>query len=106
MGLFMILVAIFTQGCASLRPASIPSGKEESQTCIDIDDEYITWGGIAAGAGFLAGSGGITAALANDQAPRLAVGMASLGVGLASVMSSWFSNQYAAEYAAACTRQP
>ena len=111
-GLALALTAVTWAelGCVSLRAKpgvrdfyDTTPAVPESPECIQLDNDYVAWGTVAAVAGFLAGGGGITAALPSDQTPRLVLGLTSLGVGAMSVASTYLSNSYASRYTATCT---
>jgi hypothetical protein len=104
----MCLTSLLGSGCASLIPTPHGGGLnvQEGPTpkeCEDIDSSFTLWGGIAAGTGFLAGTGGVgtLATLKTDEMGKTdkgtstILGISSLVVGTISAISVFVSQRKA-----------
>jgi len=111
--LVLIMCCFMSAGCATLQPA--PSGYGGDPTnpqppppiltpeCESYDSNYALWGGVAAGAGALAGMNGLVTTLPDDEGARLALGISTLVVGGVSATSVFLSQHYAKRYTEHCT---
>jgi len=71
--------------------------------CDKYDSNHIMGGAVAAGAGVLAGIGGIGASTDSDKTLRIGLGVGSLAMGGLAAAAAYFANQNAQRYTEKCT---
>lgn len=71
--------------------------EQRMDECDAVETLYLVWGSTAAGASFLAGTGGIST-LATDGKSQTFIGVASLVVGVVGAVSVFVSGHYTGKY--------
>jgi hypothetical protein len=112
-----MLVGLVGAGCSTLYPFEQPAnisgaaGTIKSKRVCESDyaTPYVAWGAAAAATAFLSGASGVST-LAFDANPdgsrstgQTVAPVVSLGVGVASVVSTFLAGYYAKQYADDCS---
>jgi len=102
-----LLLVLSLGGCAgSFEESRLAGGKlraaPPSARCIALDDSHRTWGGIAKGTAFAAGSAGIGTIPVGDATTRLSVAIGAAVLGTAAAASVFVSEDYATTWAREC----
>lgn len=89
-----------------LAPASAPTCSDgicwSRGQCDSAEDSYAAWGGIAAGAAAVAGGGALSTAFPDSQGTRIALGVSSAVVAIASAVAVFERDRAAQNLTAHC----
>lgn len=108
-----ILLAIASMSCTGLNtntPLGALGGNNctggqcyTQEKCQSLRGKYRIWGGVAAGSAALAGGGGLSAALPDNEDTRLGLGIGSAAVALLGAVSVYLRDDVTHEYSDYCT---
>lgn len=95
-------LALTSEGSVKANPvyaAKLGPSDDDKKSCRDHQSSHKTWGGLAAGAGFLAGTGGVGTLALKGDGGKVAVGIISILVGAFSAVSTFEASDEAKSFA-------